>query len=59
MVTKFDAQLLVNSLEEDHEFSLTPGFKERYFSFLDDLMNDVASKNQVSQYAPISKRQNK
>lgn len=45
ILTGFDAHVLVNVLEADHEASISSGFKENYFSFLDGLMQEVAMRN--------------
>jgi hypothetical protein len=42
---KFNAQLLVNTLETDHEFSVPEGFKLHYFDFLDELTHEISRKN--------------
>jgi hypothetical protein len=46
----FNAQLLVNVIETDHEFSMPEGFKERYFNFLDEITREINRKNEVTDY---------
>lgn len=39
MVENFTPQLLVGSIEIDHEYSIPPDFKQKYFTFLNQLAN--------------------
>lgn len=56
MSNKFTPQLLVKSIEADHQYILPQGFTERYNDFLDRLVDEVARVNQVSAYSVPQKK---
>ena len=47
MIKNYNAQLLINSIQNDHQYSVTGDFKEKYFRFLDDIVDEVGRKNQI------------